>query len=246
MVTAHGGVGIPIKVDHSDESQVMALFERIAQEQNGRLDILINDIGGYPECSSAVNWNAQMWELDAPTGLRWLAGTVHTHVLTNRWGIPLMLPRNRGLIVEVGDGTGYNYRGTFYYSLAKVSVIHIGEMLSIELRQSGLDGITAVVLTPGYMRSEEVLATWGITEEEYQLNMERTGGAYRYAGTESPRYTGRAVVALAGDQNVSAKAGKCLNTGALMKEYGFTDVDGRQPVFDWAPAFCQNCPAKPQ
>lgn len=155
-----------------------------------------------------------------------------------------MAARNQGLVVEVGDGTGYNYRGTFYYSLAKVSVIHTAQAIAADLRGRGLTGITAFALTPGYLRSEQMLDHWGITEEQWQEGAKNEG--FQYGGTESPRYIGRAVAALASDPNVSVKAGKCLNTSDLMKEYGFTDVDGRQPVFDWAPAFCQNCPAKEQ
>lgn len=239
MVTEQGGVGIPLQVDHMIEEQVKSLFARVAREQGGCLDVLVNDIWGG---EALTQWDTPFWEQDAPQGLQMLTNAVHTHLLTGRWAVPLMVAQGSGLIIEVGDGTGYNYRGSLFYSLAKISVIHTAEALAADLRERGLSGITALALTPGYLRSEQMLDHWSMTEEQWQEGAKTDG--FRYGGTESPRYIGRAVAALASDPDVSAKAGKCLATGVLMKEYGFTDSDGRQPVFDWAPAFCQNCPAK--
>lgn len=225
-VTAAGGVGIAVQVDHSVEEQVKALFERIGNEQGGRLDILVNDIGGYSDCSSVLDWNTPMWELDAKTGLRWLESAAHTHIITSRWGIPLMVPHNHGLVIEVGDGTGYDYRGTFYYSLAKVSVIHTAEAIAADLRERSLTGITALALTPGYLRSEQMLENFGVREENWRDAITKDPD---FARSETPRYIGRAVVALASDPDVHSKAGQALATWRLVGEYGFTDVDGSQP-----------------
>jgi NAD(P)-dependent dehydrogenase (short-subunit alcohol dehydrogenase family) len=239
MVTAAGGTGIAIQTDHLVEEQVKALFERVAREQEGRLDILVNDIWGGEELTQ---WDVPFWEQDMTRGLHLLENAVYTHLLTSRWGVPLMAAQGSGLIIEVGDGTGYNYRGSLFYSLAKVSVIHAAEAMTADLDERGLSGIAALALTPGYLRSEWMLDHWGITENEWQEKAQ-TGG-FQYGGTESPYYIGRAVAALASDPSIGAKKGKCLNTADLMKEYGFTDWDGRQPVFDWQPAFCRNCPAR--
>lgn len=225
-VTAAGGLGIPVQTDHLVEEQVKALFDRIAQEQDGRLDILVNDIWGGEDKSQ---WDTPFWEMDAPQGLRLLEQAIHTHLLTSRWGAPLMVPRASGLIIEVGDGTTYDYRGSLFYSLVKVSVIHAAQAMAADLHERGLTGITALALTPGYLRSEWMLDHWGMTEEEYQAGVKTEG--FRYGGTESPHYIGRAVAALASDPNIAAKAGQALSTGVLVDEYGFTDLDGTQPRF---------------
>lgn len=225
-VTAQGGIGIPIQTDHSREEQVRALFERVAQEQQGRLDILVNDIWGGEELTE---WGKPFWEMNTQQGFQMLEQAVHTHLLTSRWGVPLMAARASGLVIEIGDGTGYHYRGSLFYSLVKVSVIHAAEAMAADLRQQGLLGITALALTPGYLRSEWMLDHWGMTEAEWQEGVKTKG--FRYEGTESPHYIGRAVVALACDPNIATKAGQALSTWGLVDEYNFTDVDGRQPVF---------------
>ncbi len=225
-VTAAGGIGIPVQTDHLVEEQVKALFARVAREQGGCLDVLVNDIWGG---EALTQWDTPFWEQDAPQGLQMLANAVHTHLLTSRWGVPLMVARGSGLIVEVGDGTTYEYRGELFYSLAKVCVIHTAQAMAADLRARGLSGITALALTPGYLRSEWMLDHWGITEEEYQAGVKTEG--FKYGGTESPHYIGRAVAALAADPNIAAKAGQSLFTGTLVDEYGFADLDGTQPRF---------------
>ena len=225
-VTAAGGVGIAVQTDHLVEDQVRALFARVASEQGGRLDILVNDIWGGED---ATEWGKPFWEMDVPQGLRLLEQAGHTHLLTSRWGVPLMISRGSGLIIEVGDGTTYDYRGSLFYSLAKICVIHTAQAMAADLRERGLSGITALALTPGYLRSEWMLDHWGMTEDEYQAGVKTEG--FRYGGTESPHYIGRAVAALAADPNVAAKAGQALFTGSLVDEYGFADLDGTQPRF---------------
>ncbi len=226
MVTAQGGVGIAVQSDHTVEEQVKALFDRVAREQDGRLDILVNDIWGGEDMTE---WDTPFWEMDTAQGLRLLEQAVHTHLLTNRWGVPLMVSRASGLIIEVGDGTTYDYRGSLFYSLVKVCVIHAAKAMATDLHERGLSGITALALTPGYLRSEWMLDHWGMTEEQWQEGVKAEG--FQYAGTESPRYIGRAVVALAADSNIAAKAGQALFTGSLVDEYGFTDLNGQQPRF---------------
>jgi NAD(P)-dependent dehydrogenase (short-subunit alcohol dehydrogenase family) len=224
MVTASGGVGIPVQVDHLGEEQVKALFERVGSEQNGRLDILINDIWGGEDLTE---WDKPFWDQDVPQGLGMLETAIHTHILTSRWGVPLMVARNSGLIIEIGDGTGYDYRGSLFYSLAKVSVVHLATAMAADLRERKVTGVSVVALTPGYLRSEWMLDHWGITEEQWQEAVLHPD--FRYRGTESPRYIGRAVVALASDPGVGAISGQALSTWGLMDDYGFTDLDGRQP-----------------
>jgi NAD(P)-dependent dehydrogenase (short-subunit alcohol dehydrogenase family) len=220
-VTAAGGVGIPARVDHTDEGAVISLFERIRAERDGRLDILVNDIWGGEGLSEWIPF----WEQDTAKGFTLLERAINTHILTNRHGAPLMLARGAGLIVEVGDGDGYDYRGALFYSLAKVSVVHLAAGMAADLKDAGKN-VTALAVTPGYLRSEGMLANFGVTEENWRDAIAKDPV---FARSETPYYLGRAVAALACDPNVHARAGQAFKSSGLAREYGFTDRDGTQP-----------------
>ena len=220
MVSARGGVGIAVQVDHTREDEVRALFERINAEQNGRLDILVNDIWGGEKLTE---WGKKFWELDVAQGLRLLERAVFSHLITSRHGAPLMVTRGRGLIIEVTDGDGLHYRGNLVYDFVKVGVMRLATAMDEDLRDTG---VTAVALTPGFLRSEEMLNAFGVTEENWQDGAKQDP---HFAGSETPHYIGRAVAALASDPDVSKKSGAALSTWGLSEEYGFTDVDGRRP-----------------
>ena len=220
-VTAAGGVGIPVEVDHTQESEVVSLFERIRAEQGGRLDVLVNDIWGG---EGLTEWTP-FWKQDMGKGLTLLERAIHTHILTNRHGAPLMAERDAGLIIEIGDGASYSYRGALFYSLAKIAVIHLAEAMASDLRDAGKN-VTALALTPGYLRSEMMLANFGVSEENWRDAIVKDSA---FARSETPHYIGRAVAALASDPNVHSKAGQALATWHLVGEYGFTDVDGSRP-----------------
>src|SRR2546430_6219763 len=116
MVNARGGRGIAVQVDHTRENEVKALFERVRDEQEGRLDILVNDIWGGDELAT---WGIPFWEHSLEKGLLMQERAVRTHIITSHYGAPLMVARRQGLIVEVTDGIDYSYRGSLFYSLAK-------------------------------------------------------------------------------------------------------------------------------
>ncbi|MFA1542938.1 SDR family oxidoreductase [Actinomadura monticuli] len=228
-VTAAGGTGIPVRVDHSRPDEVRALADRIAAEQDGRLDVLVNSVwGGDP----LTDWEHPLWEQDLGTGLRLLRQAVETHVITSRFALPLLVARGRGLVVEVTDGNTARYRGSFFYDLAKSSVIRLAVAQAAELRPHG---VAAVALTPGFLRSEAVLDHFGVTEDNWRDAVARDP---HFAHSESPAYVGRAVAALAADPGVMAKTGRALATWGLYAEYGFTDADGTRPDFaaHWADA----------
>lgn len=221
-INAAGGTGIPVRTDHSRPEEVRALVDRITAEQEGQLDLLVNCVwGGDP----LTDWEHRLWEQDLDTGLRLLRQAVETHVITSRFALPLMVARGRGLVVEVTDGNTAHYRGSFFYDLAKSSVIRLAVAQAAEL---GPHGVAAVAITPGFLRSEAVLEHFGVTEENW-----RTGAAKdpNFAHSESPAYLGRAVAALAADPGIMARTGRALATWGLYEEYGFTDADGTQP--DW-------------
>ena len=219
LVTARGGVGLPVPIDHTIEDQVQALFKRVEKEQ-GRLDVLVNDVWGGDELTE---WGKPFWKLSLQKGLLMLRRAVHSHVITSRYAAPLLVERRRGLIVEITDGDGLYYRGNLFYDLVKVSVIRLAFDMAEELRRHK---VTALSLTPGFLRSEAMLDYFGVTEENWQEAVKKEPS---FISSETPFYVGRAVAALAADPKVSKKSGRVFSSWGLAKEYGFTDIDGKQP-----------------
>ena len=223
MVTARGGVGIAIRVDHSKPAEVEAFFQRVASEQNGQLDILVNDVWGG---EALVEFGKAFWEMDLTKALTMIERAIFTHIITSHYGAPLMVARNQGLIIEVTDGDSLTYRGMLAYDFAKTGVIRLALAQAEDLKDKGLNGITALALTPGFLRSEQMLDHFGVTEANWRDQIERDP---YFASSETPYYIGRAVVALATDPNVHQKHGQAWATWTLSDEYGFTDVDGSRP-----------------
>ena len=224
LVDAAGGTGIAVAVDHLEASQVEALVQRIDGE-SGRLDVLVNDIWGGERL---FEWNTPVWEHDLANGLRMLRLAIDTHLITSHFALPLLIRAPGGLVVEMTDGTReYNaehYRVSAFYDLAKAAVIRFAFAQAQELAPHGC---AAVALTPGWMRSEMMLENYRVTEENW-----RDGAAVNphfAAISESPRFVGRAVAALAADPDLSRRNGGSFSSGGLAREYGFTDVDGSQP-----------------
>ena len=223
QVTAAGGVGIAVPVDHLEAGQVAGLVRRIDAEQ-GRLDVLVNDIWGGEKL---FGWNTPLWEHDLAAGLRLLRLAVDTHLITSHHALPLLIRRPGGLVVEMTDGTAeYNadhYRNSAFYDLAKTAVIRLAYVQAQELAPHGA---TAVALTPGWLRSQMMLDAFGVTEETWRDALARQP---HFAISESPRFVGRAVAALAGDADRARHNGGSFSSGGLARLYGFTDLDGSQP-----------------
>jgi NAD(P)-dependent dehydrogenase (short-subunit alcohol dehydrogenase family) len=224
LVTAAGGTGIAVAVDHLEADQVRDLVGRIDAE-SGRLDVLVNDIWGG---ELLFEWNKPVWEHDLKQGLRLLRLAVDTHLITSHFALPLLIRKPGGLVVEMTDGTlDYNaerYRVSAFYDLAKTAVIRLAFAQGAELAPYGG---TAVALTPGWMRSEMMLDNYGVTEANWH-----EGAAINphfAAISETPRFVGRAVAALASDPDVHRRNGGSFSSGGLAREYGFTDLDGSQP-----------------
>jgi NAD(P)-dependent dehydrogenase (short-subunit alcohol dehydrogenase family) len=223
MVTAAGGEGIAVAVDHLDPAQVGALVARIDAD-HGRLDVLVNDVWG---AEHLFEWDKPVWEHDLDRGLRLLRLAVDTHLITSHHALPLLVRRPGGLVVEVTDGTAaYNadhYRVNAFYDLAKTSVIRLAWAQAQELAEHGG---TAVALTPGWMRSELMLEHHGVREDNWR---DALGHTPHFCISESPRFVGRAVAALAADPEVARWNGQSLSSGGLAQVYGFTDLDGTRP-----------------
>jgi NAD(P)-dependent dehydrogenase (short-subunit alcohol dehydrogenase family) len=224
LVDAAGGNGIAVPTDHLEPDQVRALVERI-DAYHGRLDVLVNDIWGGEKL---FEWNTPIWESDLDKGLRILRLAVDTHLITSHFALPLVIRNPGGLVVEMTDGTReYNethYRVSAFYDLAKAAPIRLAFALAEELAPHGC---TAVALTPGWLRSEMMLENFRVTEETWR---DAAAISPHFAAiSESPRFVGRAVAALAADPDVHRRNGGSFSSGGLAREYGFTDVDGSQP-----------------
>ncbi|WBB66214.1 SDR family oxidoreductase [Micromonospora sp. WMMD812] len=223
LVTAAGGQGIGVRVDHLVPEQVRDLVARIDAEQ-GRLDVLVNDIWG---AEKLVTWHKPVWEQPLDAGFRTLRLAIDTHIVTSHFVLPLLIRQPGGLVVEVGDGTtsynDANYRLSLFYDLAKVSVNRLAFSQARELEPYGC---TAVALTPGWLRSEIMLEIFGVTEENWRDALDKQP---HFAISESPAFVGRAVAALAADPDRARWQGRSVSSGELAKGYGFTDLDGSQP-----------------
>ena len=187
MVTAYGGKGIAVRVDHMQADQVESFFHRVKNEQ-GRLDILVNDIWGG---DSAIEWGKPFWELSPTQGLPMLANALNTHILTSRYAAPLLMETGNSLLVEITDGNTLGYRGNLYYDLVKHSVIRLAFAQAFELRRRR---VTVLALTPGFLRSEAMLELFGISEVNWKVGAEKDP---HFIASETPCFVGRAVAALA-------------------------------------------------
>jgi NAD(P)-dependent dehydrogenase (short-subunit alcohol dehydrogenase family) len=234
LVTAAGGRGIAVKVDHTQPAEVKKLVALIKRQHKG-LDILVNDVwGGDP----LTEFGKPFWKANLDNGLRMLNQAVHTHIITSHFAAPLMLGRRGAIIFEITDGDAFYYRGNIFYDLVKISVIRLAFAMAREL---GKQNIVSVALTPGFLRSEAVLDHFKTTEANWKDVANRKNGNANskdqndapldFMQSESPRYVGRAVVALATDPDAKKKTGRVFSSWSLAREYGFTDLDGSRP--DW-------------
>jgi len=222
-VTARGGKGIAVVVDHLETGKVEKLIARIRKEQ-GQLHVLVNDISE----SAEQEFGKTFWQVDLERGFALLRNAVHTHMITSHFAAPLLIEsakesKRSGLIVEIGDGDSYTYRGNVFFDLIKTTVIRQAFAMSYELRRKN---VAAIALTPGFLRSEIMLERFGVTEANWRDRIKKDPN---YAASETPLYAGRAIAALAGDANVMKKSGRVFSSWGLSDEYGFCDADGARP-----------------
>lgn len=236
LVDALGGTGVAIQVDHLDIDQVDGLADRLRADF-GRIDILVNDVWGAETLKGPPSsWGRPIWEHDLADGLRIIDLGVRTHLITAHRLLPLMVTRPGGLLVEITDGTweynAENFRLSVFYDLAKVAVNRLAFSHGHELQQVCA---TAVAVTPGWLRSEMMLDNYGVAEQNWQdaLQPGRTDGHPTappgFADSESPRFVGRAVAAIAADGDRARWNQRSVTSAQLAREYGFTDIDGARP-----------------
>jgi NAD(P)-dependent dehydrogenase (short-subunit alcohol dehydrogenase family) len=230
MIRGFGGRAVAVRVDHTDERQVRRLFARVRREQRGRLDILVNDIWGGEELTE---WGKPPWAMSWARGRALLERAVFTHLITARHGLPLMVARKRGVLFEVTDGAHQLYRGSLYYDLVKSTVIRLALAFHEEFEEAHLGRMSAIAVTPGFLRSEFMLDQFGVEEATWRDGLARAPPHFRFS--ETPYFLARGVVALAADPRRHRYSGKVVGSWSLAKEYKFTDRDGTRP--DWGRVF---------
>jgi NAD(P)-dependent dehydrogenase (short-subunit alcohol dehydrogenase family) len=221
LIEQAGGRAIAVRVDHTREEEVANVAARVRSEA-GRLDVLVNSIWG---ADPMIDWSRRFWEVDLANVRAYLDQTLISHMITCRHVAPLMVEANRGLIIEVIDGHFAGYRGHILYDLVKASLARLAYGMAMELAQTG---VTALSLSPGFLRSEAVLEHFGVREDNWRDAIAQDP---YLAESESPRLVGRAAAVLAADPQVRRKAGLIHFASDIAREYGFTDVDGRVPDF---------------
>jgi NAD(P)-dependent dehydrogenase (short-subunit alcohol dehydrogenase family) len=221
LVDRAGGRGIPVRVDHGAEAEVEALFARVKAE-SGRLDVLVNCIAGE---DPTFDWSSgkPFWKADLGQGLGLFRQAVVSHLITTKHAAPLMIAERRGLVVEVTDGNGIGYRGFLFYDLIKTTAIRLAYIYSEDLRRHR---VTAVAISPGYLRSESMLDRYGVTEANWREGVKKDPF---FANSETPLLLGRSVAALAADAKVFRFTGRTFGTWELAAAYDLTDADGRRP-----------------
>ena len=222
LVTQAGGTGIAVRVDHTVEAEVAALFARVKKEQQ-RLDVLVNILTGKPVAS----WKS-FWNLPLEDSRKFLDGWLWPHIVTCWHAAPLMVARKSGLMVEIIEQDGIGYHGQFFFDLMEISLKRLSYGLAQELAPKG---VTALAITPGFMRTEAILEQFGVTEANWREAAENNPEAKKWGfiASETPCFVGRAVAALAADPNVHRKAGGAYASWTLSDEYGFIDIDGGRP-----------------
>jgi len=229
LIAAAGGEGSALVVDHEDPASVAELVKGIERD-HGRLDVLVNDIFGGDRY---MEWDKPLWEHDWAGGLRMLQMGVHTHLITCRAAIPLILrtagaDRTLRLVVEMTDGTSeanaeFRRNVGFYYDLVKANVERIVKGLAVELEK---DPVAVVGVTPGWLRSERMLENFGVSEANWRDACRDRPG---FAISESPTYVARGVAALARAGDGERWKGSIVSGRQLSDAYGVTDTDGSRP-----------------
>jgi NAD(P)-dependent dehydrogenase (short-subunit alcohol dehydrogenase family) len=222
LVDSAGGIGIPVRVEHADPAEVQQLFRRIQREQK-RLDVLVNVLTGPP----VRDWGS-FWKLSLEEGRAMFDTWVWPHVATCQGAIPLMVSRKSGLIVEIVEQDAIGFHGQFFFDLFETALKRLAYALAEELAPRG---ITAVAITPGFLRTEAILEQFGVTEDNWHVAAKTNPQAKRFgfSSSESPCFVGRAVAALAADPDVGRWSGGVYSSWGLSQAYGFTDLDGTQP-----------------
>jgi NAD(P)-dependent dehydrogenase (short-subunit alcohol dehydrogenase family) len=217
LVDAAGGVGVAVRANHLVESEVAALFERVEREAGG-LDFVVNVLTFAP----VTDWR-RFSDLSVSEGRAMVDGWVWPHVTTAWHAARLMVARGAGLVVEVVENHLLGYHGQFYFDMFEAALKRVAYALAEDLAPRG---VTALAVSPGYMRTEAILDAFGVTESNWREGAARDPN---FLASETPCFVGRAVAALAADADRARWSGALVGSWDLAREYGFTDLDGSRP-----------------
>ncbi len=227
IIEKTGGKCEILECDHSKEREIRSIFEKISQKES-HLDILVNNVwAGYTDRNFQLdietdNFTAKFWEQPLYRWDHMFQISLRSHFICSQEAAKLMIPRKSGLIVITGFWDDNKYLHQVPYDLVKNAKARLAYDMAIDLLEYS---ISSVYVSMGWIRTEHLMRT----SPDGQLNDENYVNMDGYKNTESTRYVGRAIVALASDPAVLKKTGKTLITGELAMGYGFTDLDGLQP-----------------
>jgi dehydrogenase/reductase SDR family protein 1 len=207
-VTKLGGRGVAVRVDHADDAQIRGLFERVAAEQSGRLDILVNNVFKVPD---PPVWGGHFWEHPISVWDDQVGIGLRAHYVASVYGAPLMVARKRGLIANISSRGGGGYALSTAYGVGKCGLDRLAADMAHELRPFG---VTCVSLWPSAVRTEFVLDQ--AAKRDLPIDL---------ASSESPRFTGAAIVALASDPSSLERSGRVFRVKELAAAYGFSDPE---------------------
>jgi len=221
LIKAAGGAGIAVRVDHTSERDVKALFRRIRRAHK-RLDVVVDSVAGE---DPLLKQHGFLWQADLGNADAMFRQGLTSRIITAKHAALAMMPATRGLIVEVTEndiiGGGTNPMAHAVKTAQKVLPLQWATELAAH-------GITVLAITPGFLRSETTLQYFGVTEDTWREAGKKDSN---FLASESPLFVGRAIAALAADPKVRHRTGSLLSSWELAREYGFTDYDGRRP--DW-------------
>ncbi|HUK35044.1 MAG TPA: SDR family NAD(P)-dependent oxidoreductase [Vicinamibacterales bacterium] len=221
MIAAAGGTAIPVRVDHTNETEVEALFARVVRD-HGQLDVLVDSVGGENPLMKGYGW---FWTANLINGAAVFEQSLLSHIITAKHAARLMTQSRRGLIVEVTESDVLGSGGNPLAQTVKLALKGLALSMAAELKPHG---VASVAITPGYLRSESMLQHYGVTEANWR---DAAAQDSNFLCSETPLFVGRGVAALAADPGVMRHTGQLLSSWELSREYAFTDVDGRRP--DW-------------
>jgi NAD(P)-dependent dehydrogenase (short-subunit alcohol dehydrogenase family) len=226
-VTQAGGIAIPVTVDHSDDDQIRALFDRIQTEQEGRLDLLVNNayagVSALKDAYGKPFWQSEpaFWDACNAVGLR-------SHYVASVYAARLMVPRRRGLICTLSSWGGLSYVFGVPYGVGKAACDRLAADMAVELKPHQ---VTSLSIWPGIVGTElmtQFAAEMGLSHAAVgDASAESIQANYNW---ETPLLTGRVIAALAADAQVLRRTGQVQIVAELAREYGLVDADGKRPA----------------
>jgi NAD(P)-dependent dehydrogenase (short-subunit alcohol dehydrogenase family) len=221
IIRRAGGAAIAVRVDHTSERQVKALFRRISRD-HARIDVVVDSVAGEDPLMGTFG---SLWEADISTADAIFRQGLTSRIITAKHAALAMMPARRGLIVEITEADMIGGGGNPMAQAVKTAQKVLPLLWAAELAPHG---VSVMAITPGFLRSERMLEYFGVTEENWREAGKQDSN---FLESESPLFVGRAIAALAADPNARQRTGMLYGSWELGRDYGVVDYDGRRP--DW-------------